>query len=198
MVPLPEGIRRLVRPSRNHPTVAPPRGRLGRARRGARPAPPNLPLGSPFALTCTTPFFVGEEPIVTLIPWSNDLSVGVKAVDDQHMELVAMVNELHTAMADGRGQQALGPLFDRLIAYTQHHFSDEEALMERHACPELDRHRELHRLLVEHVQALRGKFEDGTILLSVELMAFLKDWLVTHIQVEDAQCCAYLTSKGVR
>ena len=40
--------------------------------------------------------------------WNDRLSVGVKSIDDQHKELVRMVNQLAEAMAKGQGKDVLG------------------------------------------------------------------------------------------
>jgi hemerythrin len=135
---------------------------------------------------------------MTLISWNPTLSVGVKQLDDQHKVLLGIANDLHTAMAEGKGSQVLGPILDGLVEYTRTHFADEEQLLARHGFPGLHLQAEQHRMLVGRVLELQQKFKAGKILLSVELMGFLKEWLITHIQVEDAQYAPFLRSKCVR
>jgi hemerythrin-like metal-binding protein len=135
---------------------------------------------------------------VTLISWSPALSVGVQRFDDQHRVLVGMINDLHQAMADGKGNQVLQPTLQRLRAYVATHFADEEALLEGHGYPGLAGHAEQHRLLAEKVDRFQQEYRAGKVLLSLELMAFLKAWLEDHIKVADAAYGAFLNSKGIR
>jgi len=41
---------------------------------------------------------------MSLAIWSEDMSVGVKEVDDQHKKMVKMINDLHDAMKNRRGK----------------------------------------------------------------------------------------------
>jgi hemerythrin len=129
--------------------------------------------------------------------WSSALSVGVKEFDEQHKVLVTMVNDLHAAMMGGKGNQVLGPILGSLIEYTQTHFAGEERLLAQHGYGALAHHRAEHAKLVQQVVALQQKFQTGKGALTIEVLSFLKDWLVTHIQGEDRQYGAFLNGRGV-
>jgi hemerythrin len=129
--------------------------------------------------------------------WNPTLSVKVKQFDDQHIKLVTMVNELHDAMKAGKGTEALGKILNGLISYTSTHFSDEERLMTQHAYPEAAAHKAEHAKLVKQVLELQTNFKAGKAILTLDVMMFLKDWLVKHIQGDDKKYGAYLNTKGV-
>ena len=44
---------------------------------------------------------------MALISWNESYSVKVKQFDDQHKKLVNMLNDLHEAMKQGKGRDAL-------------------------------------------------------------------------------------------
>jgi hemerythrin len=134
---------------------------------------------------------------MAFLKWTQAFSVGVALFDEQHRTLVRMLNDLHTAMMDGRGKEVLGPTLDGLVDYTSTHFTDEEQLMARHGYPELEPHREEHRKLVAQVLELREQYRAGRAALTIEVMAFLKDWLVQHIQGTDRRYGAHLHERGV-
>ena len=121
----------------------------------------------------------------------------MKLCDDQHRQLVGMVNDLHEAMANGKGNQVVGPILAGLVEYTQTHFKDEEALLAKHAYPGLAIQKEEHRKLIQQVQATQEKLKAGKVMLSVEVMTFLKNWLVNHIKGEDARYGPFLNDRGV-
>ncbi len=43
-----------------------------------------------------------------MISWTNDLSVGVQVIDDQHKEIFAQLNRLMDACNQGKGKQQIG------------------------------------------------------------------------------------------
>jgi hemerythrin len=124
---------------------------------------------------------------MALMKWSEQLSVGVKAMDGQHVVLIETLNELHAALTNGEAHTIVGPLLGKLLSYTNTHFSAEEALMEASAFPGLAQHRILHRDLIKQIEVFSGRFERGEEMLSIHLMNFLRDWLSTHILQKDKE-----------
>lgn len=118
-------------------------------------------------------------------PWTEDLQVGIAAIDGDHKKLVQLINDLHEAMTQGRGKAVLGKTLDDLIRYTQEHFQREEQLMQRAGYSDYARHKQEHEQLVQEVVALREKFNSGNLMLSVQVSGFLRDWLTNHIMKTD-------------
>lgn len=134
-----------------------------------------------------------------LMQWSDRLSVGVKQFDDEHKQLVGMLNELYDAAQAGHAKDALGRILDRLISYTKVHFANEEMLMIRHKYPGYEAHIAEHRALAKQVVDVQAKFHAGaSAALSMEVLNFLKNWLNTHINGTDKKYGPFLAEKGVR
>jgi hypothetical protein len=68
-------------------------------------------------------------PMSKYVDWSHDLSVGVKEIDEQHMKLIDLVNEMHEAITEHRASEVTMRILNELIVYTQTHFQTEDALM---------------------------------------------------------------------
>ena len=136
---------------------------------------------------------------MALMEWNPTFSVNVKKFDDQHKKLVDLLNQLHDAMKVGQGASAMGVIFQQLINYTATHFKEEEQVLQANAYPELAKHKAIHADLVKQVLDLQKKFQAGEAggLLTMKVMSFLKDWLVTHIQGEDKKYGVYLNTKGI-
>jgi hemerythrin len=117
--------------------------------------------------------------------WADNYSVGIQPMDDQHKQLVEMVDRLYEAMKSGRGNEILGTLFSNLLAYTRTHFAEEEALMQQCGYPGLAEHRQLHEQLTQQVLQMAEQFQSGRGSLTVQMATFLKEWLVNHIQGTD-------------
>jgi hemerythrin len=129
--------------------------------------------------------------------WSPALSVKIQQFDDQHIKLVNMVNELHDAMKEGKGSEVLGRILNGLISYTSSHFTDEEQLMALHDYPETAAHKVEHEKLVRQVMELQSNFKAGKAILTLDVLMFLKEWLMKHIQGDDKRYGVYLNTKGV-
>ncbi|HWT64510.1 MAG TPA: bacteriohemerythrin [Terracidiphilus sp.] len=130
--------------------------------------------------------------------WNETLSVGVKALDDDHKKLVDMINELLDGILKNRRQETLHKVLDNLIQYTRLHFAREESYFVRTGYPNAAQHIQQHRALVQQVTGLQARLKAGdSSLLSLELMNFLKNWLTRHIMDEDKSYSAHLNSKGI-
>ena len=64
--------------------------------------------------------------------------------------------------------------------------------------PQLAAHQREHQALVEKVTGYQRSFESGQLGLSLEVMEFLKDWLLSHISNVDQQYTPYLEKAGAR
>ena len=134
---------------------------------------------------------------MALINWNETYSVKVKEIDVQHKKLVDIINELHEKMKEGKGKEVVEKLLAELLDYTVFHFSFEEKLLNINNYPDHKTHAKLHADLMEQVQVFRNKVKSGNSLLSLELMNFLKKWLVEHILDSDKKYSAFLNAKGI-
>lgn len=133
----------------------------------------------------------------TLLEWTDDLSVGIEEIDEQHRELVRLLNQLHTAIWEKHGTDACIEILDKLVEYTRVHFAVEESLMRILGYPDYAPHRHEHENLISQVVELQRKLKSGEANVSFELMHFLKNWLTHHIMGTDKAYAPYFLSKGV-
>lgn len=135
---------------------------------------------------------------MNLIDWSDDLSVHINEIDDQHKELLKMINRLHQAAVSEDWSKKIVTLTDvllSLISYLEYHFSTEEKYMIDHQYPEYDAHRDEHSKFVKEVTVFTDAFKDGTQGLTEEILTFLKDWYVRHVTHTDMKFGNYLKLK---
>ena len=136
---------------------------------------------------------------ISPINWSEEFSVGIQSIDNQHKKLVAIIKTLHDAIADGEASEILGKIFDELLDYSRHHFSYEEELFKWYGYPDAEHHKKEHVELANHLARLRRKMEEGDNFMGeVLLLKFLRDWLLNHIMKSDKQYAPFLIEKGVK
>jgi hemerythrin len=126
-----------------------------------------------------------------LFTWSDDYSVNIQAIDEQHKMLIELVNQLHCAIVEHHGKATAREVLERLTEYTRSHFALEERLMSLSHYPEFEVHRQQHRELIEQVQALQRRFYGENKPIAFELLYVLKKWLVQHISASDKNFGAY-------
>lgn len=135
---------------------------------------------------------------MTFMPWSDELSVGLGDVDEQHQWLVTLTNRLHDEL--GRADQnraAVSAVLDELMNYTMNHFIMEEEMFQRFGYPQASQHKALHDAFTQQVLRTITDFEGGAD-VGRQVLDMLKNWLVHHIMVEDKAYVPFLTAHGVR
>ena len=132
------------------------------------------------------------------IEWNNSYSVGIAEFDSQHQKLVDIINRLHDAMKAGKGSTIIGDILKEMVKYTITHFTAEERLLEIHGYPKLASQKSEHAYYVEKINAFVKEYESGTVMMSINVSQFLKDWLMKHILGTDKEYTAYLNGKGVK
>ena len=131
------------------------------------------------------------EPVhVDAFVWDQHFVTGLDDVDEQHQGLVALFNELSRTLfaadADPHSdhEPRLRDVFKRLVAYTVHHFTEEEALMERAGVEarHVEAHKALHRQFVQQVGTMWASRASTTAAASGDgITSFLTAWLGLHI-----------------
>jgi hemerythrin len=132
-----------------------------------------------------------------MIVWTETYSVYIDEIDQQHKTLVAMINDLDTAMRAGIGKIVLEQTLANLVTYTQTHFAFEEQLLEAYQYPDLKQHQSEHEALTQSVLKLQSQYRENQVGLTASTSAFLSDWLSFHILGQDKKYGLYLKAKGV-
>ena len=119
------------------------------------------------------------------VEWSNELSVGIEEIDTQHQVLVDLLNQIHEAIQQRHGAEVTQDIVLKLDEYTRVHFAVEESLMRISAYPDFSAHKGQHAEFVAQVQDLRQKIKTENAPISFELLRFLRNWLLSHIDESD-------------
>lgn len=143
-------------------------------------------------------FFKEETPARDDLPWiklENSHLVGVKEIDEQHRNLVYLVNRLNDALKHDESPEVVMQVFDELLVATTHHFDTESSHMKEQHYPEQDKHEAEHAHLVNEVVHFKAQFNQGRELM---VLQSIKDWLLNHIVYSDKKLGAYLVQHGVK
>lgn len=122
------------------------------------------------------------------------MGVGNARLDDDHKLLIELLNQLSQPIPEAEAPLLVQSILNALVDYASFHFAREEAALAAVDYPYLAAHKAAHRLVAEQAQAHLATFQADPDSLSLDqLAAFVRGWLVEHIQGEDRAFSAYLS-----
>jgi len=120
--------------------------------------------------------------------FSDEYLTGIGLIDDEHRQLFALVNEVHTLIHDEfifDKYDEIMRILTELRNYTEMHFHDEEAYMEKIDYPELDAQRRAHNAFIEKLVDINFEelenLDNNQQEYLQDILDFLAKWLVNHI-----------------
>jgi hemerythrin-like metal-binding protein len=133
-----------------------------------------------------------------LVYWDESFSVNVAEIDAQHQTLFDLINKLYEAMKKGLGKEVLPKIIDELFNYVEKHFSTEEKYFDRFGYQETESHKLEHYNFLKKVSEFKKSYENGEIALTIDVITFLQNWLVTHIKVVDKKYSKFFNENGLK
>lgn len=123
------------------------------------------------------------------IAWKPYYSVGDPALDDEHQQIIKLIDELYASMAASQENAKTRVILDRLVRYTMTHFQHEEQAMQACDYPDFEAHKAVHDRMRQRTLDLRANV---SLVMGRDLLYFLKDWWTNHIQAEDKEYAPYM------
>lgn len=120
--------------------------------------------------------------------FTDEYLTGIELVDDEHRQLFALVNEVHTLVHDEfifDKYDEIMRILTELKNYTEMHFRDEEAYMENINYPDLEAQRRAHNAFIEKLVDINYEelenLDDHQQEYLQDILDFLAKWLINHI-----------------
>lgn len=132
------------------------------------------------------------------IVWSDDMSVGCDALDNDHKILIQALNDFIEALEEDEGVFVTDGIFSVLVDYTNFHFAREEKIMEACGYEDIVIHKKAHVGLKEQLMDCRTRYMlNPNSVLEEEVREFLMNWLQTHILVKDMDYSDKVAQSGL-
>jgi len=119
-----------------------------------------------------------------IFPWNSNFETGIETIDQQHQQLVYILNKLATHLADCSNEIVLNEIFEELTNYADYHFKTEESIWSEYFLEDewYQSHELAHSYFIGDVLALKYNEEkkpfDDVV---YEIVSFLSKWLAYHI-----------------
>lgn len=137
-----------------------------------------------------------EQDISIGIDWSDLLSVGIDAMDEEHKELFKRINALLSALLGKSKDYDIGELVGFINEYIDYHFRDEEKMLDSVNYPELSQHKKLHAIYEEYFDNIEKELKAGRFdsTLLIEIQEKVVNWLLDHIAKVDKKYGVYIAN----
>jgi hemerythrin len=132
-----------------------------------------------------------------LLQWNDRFELGIVEIDQQHKELIELINRIYDEFKGGAPVPALKGLLEVLIRDAQHHFECEEQWMKETSYVRILDHVQEHskfHLRVGEIDNLLGQGLDT----SLDLMLFLNNWIRHHLMEVDAEFADHIIELNKR
>jgi len=129
--------------------------------------------------------------------WKDEYSVGIELFDNQHKKMFGFLNDLNNALAEEEEKKVLASILLGLITYARDHFKDEEINLKKYNYPEYAEHKKEHEELTKEVLRFAEEFKNGNLDITMEVIYFLIEWTVDHIEGSDKKYSQFLKGKKI-
>lgn len=127
-----------------------------------------------------------------LITWKPEYVLGIDEIDHHHQLLVEWLNTLHTTLDSTEDLPLIKEICQHLLDYTVFHFDAEEKLMLEGDFPDYATHKEHLSFVNEIKQRYQSIEQENYLITLLELINYLREWLIYHILGSDRVCIDYL------
>jgi hemerythrin-like metal-binding protein len=132
------------------------------------------------------------------IKWSNRYCTGIPTIDGEHRELLGILNKAIDAKEHSDNKEELEEVLEEMTKFALEHFETEEAYMREFNYPEYHCHSEEHYRFFTKTMAYFERVVNGDYHISNELIEYLKQWIVHHIQNSDRQYIDCFKKNGLK
>ncbi len=141
-----------------------------------------------------------------LIEWREEFRIGIPAVDYEHQELIALLNELYAGLGEGPGtggdealdqtsldRASVGAFLGEVYARISAHFALEEREMRARGYDQAAAHKADHEDLLDAIRDIMDDVDDKQVELSPEALGpetlghRLEAWFSEHFRTHDAR-----------
>ncbi|MCB9497167.1 MAG: hemerythrin family protein [Fibrobacteria bacterium] len=134
---------------------------------------------------------------MALIRWKDEYLTSIGSIDEQHQRLFELINAIYDMMRLGRGAESIAAALSDLTEYTRFHFGSEETLMSETGFSSREAHAAEHVRLLDEIRELRHRILDGSTVMTMNEMYFLKDWLLNHFTGADQGLAKHLKKSAI-
>lgn len=130
-----------------------------------------------------------------VFPWNENFATGIALIDEQHQQLVHLINKLASHLSRGSSDIQMHEVFEELVAYADYHFRTEEQIWQPRFQddPWYTAHKRVHDSFLPNAQQIQNRLQGDSFEKMLDaVLKFLVNWLVFHILDNDRRMAKVL------
>ncbi len=133
-----------------------------------------------------------------MIEWNDKYSANISLIDEQHKKLFEIINKAIIVKKHRNVTKNVLGILDEMTEYALKHFETEERYMKDFNFPEYQAHRNEHIDFTNNSIDYKNRVIGGDFQILNEILEYLKQWLVNHIQVTDKKYIDCFKKNGLK
>lgn len=113
-------------------------------------------------------------------------------MDKNHEPALKMLDKLHEAMIQGRGEKVVAAILEELDEFYPVYFAREEALLAATGYPDREEHCRKHEILLRELANLRRRVGIGHLAITYDTMQTMRRWIDEHVNVDDRHAAMHV------
>ena len=126
------------------------------------------------------------------LTFTKSLSVDYEPLDNQHKRWIDLFNKIYQAYVNKSDSNSVKMVLKDLVDYTIWHFDFENKMMEKYDFQGYHDHKVQHDDILNEVSTICSKLDNGEEISIINILEFLKKWLINHILKTDLILGRYL------
>lgn len=136
---------------------------------------------------------------MSILTWKEEYSVGVRIIDNEHKQLIAMINKAYDSVENMEEEKVVVELVEEMRKYAMTHFATEEKLMALHGYPQAEEQKKEHNEFMITAASSDNLLGNGSNNVEpTKIFKYLTDWLRNHILGTDKKLGNFLNGKGIK
>ncbi|MBC8551344.1 MAG: hemerythrin family protein [Candidatus Brocadiales bacterium] len=132
-----------------------------------------------------------------MIEWNKEHSIGLSIIDEEHKKVIEIINGIIFAKQRDNDPKEIEEMLHEMIDYALSHFKTEESYMLEFNYHEYQYHKEEHVDFIHRMNSYVSRVVHGNCKLASEILEFLKQWLVRHIEGTDKRYIESFVKNGL-
>jgi hemerythrin len=125
---------------------------------------------------------------MTLIEWRDEFNIGIPAIDNEHHEMIDLLNEMAKSLETENDVASGMKFFGEVHSNISAHFALEERMMRQQNYDDLINHKADHEVLLDDIRYLMDEYEAGHYDQALnKLSGELERWFSNHFKKMDAR-----------
>jgi len=124
---------------------------------------------------------------MSLLQWKAEYSVGIASMDDEHREMIEMINDVYARLGSAPKADDIEGCLEEIFGAISSHFALEERIMREAGYDEYEDHKEDHEDLLDEIRDLMDDFLADTGSGGRMLEERLSAWFSKHFSSFDAR-----------